>query len=73
MNQLANIGEAHRGQGIGHLLMESIQQWAREHNISEIELQVWERNTSAIGFYKRFGYQNWRRTLRFKLDKTLDQ
>jgi len=59
-----SVAESHRGQGIGRFLMEKIRQWTQEQGISEIELQVWERNKSAIGFYERLGYQPWRRTMR---------
>jgi ribosomal protein S18 acetylase RimI-like enzyme len=58
------VAESHRGQGIGRLLMDRIHQWSREQDISEIELQVWERNDPAIGFYEKLGYQPWRRTMR---------
>jgi len=54
--------------GIGRLLMEKIRQWTDEQGIKEIELQVWERNDKAIGFYEKLGYHKWRRTMRLTLD-----
>ncbi|MCP4415030.1 MAG: GNAT family N-acetyltransferase [Chloroflexi bacterium] len=63
------VAASHRGQGIGRLLMERIHQWGQAQGIAEIELQVWERNDQAIGFYKNLGYQMWRRTMRFTLDE----
>lgn len=60
---------AHRGRGIGRALMERIHQWGRAQGIAEIELQVWERNDQAIGFYEKLGYQMWRRTMRFVGDE----
>jgi ribosomal protein S18 acetylase RimI-like enzyme len=62
------VAASHRGQGIGRLLMERIRQWGQEQGITEIELQVWERNGHAISFYKKLGYQMWRRTMRYTID-----
>jgi len=62
------VAESHRGQGIGRSLMEKIHHWGREQGITEIELQVWERNDPAIVFYEKMGYQPWRQTMRFTLD-----
>jgi len=63
------VAASHRGQGIGRLLMDRIHQWGQTQGIAEIELQVWERNEPAIGFYEKLGYQMWRRTLRLTIDK----
>ena len=68
INDIA-VAESHRDQGIGRLLMESIHKWADAHGIADVELQVWERNTQAIGFYERLGYQPWRRTMQLKIDE----
>ena len=57
-----------RGRGIGKQLMVRVHQWAIERGINEIELNVWEKNKLAIGFYERLGYQTLRRGMRFKLD-----
>jgi ribosomal protein S18 acetylase RimI-like enzyme len=62
------VAASHRDQGIGRLLMESVHQWGQEQGIAEIELQVWERNGQAIGFYQKLGYQMWRRTMRYTID-----
>ena len=59
---------AHRGQGVGRLLMAQAHEWIAEQGIKEIELNVWELNTGAIAFYDRLGYQPLRRGLRFTLD-----
>ena len=49
-----SVAVSHRGQGIGQLLMERVpDKWACRTNYSDIELQVWERNTQAIGFYEK--------------------
>ena len=62
-----NAVEGMRGKGIGKALMDAVHAWARENGISEIELNVWERNQPAIGFYEQMGYQSWRRTMRIEL------
>ncbi len=67
INEIA-VAASHRSRGIGRLLMERIHQWGRAQGIVEIELQVWERNEKAIGFYENLGYQMWRRTMRFAVD-----
>ena len=38
------VAAAYRGQGIGRSLMEWIHQWGRTQDVTEIELNVWERN-----------------------------
>ena len=67
INEIA-VAASHHGRGIGRLLMERIHQWSRAQGISEIELQVWERNEGAIGFYENLEYQVWRRTMRFVIE-----
>lgn len=62
------VAASHQGRGIGRMLMEKIHQWGQAQGIAEIELQVWERNDQAIGFYENLGYQMWRRTMRFIID-----
>ena len=68
INEIAVLKE-YQGLGIGRLLMERIHQWANEQDVEEIELQVWGRNSQAIDFYEKFGYQTWRRTMRKTLDR----
>ena len=62
------VAASHRSRGVGRALMDQVHQWAAEQSIAEIELQVWERNTNAIGFYQQLGYQPWRRTMRLRLE-----
>ncbi len=58
------VSEHVRHQGVGRLLMERIQQWAREQGVTEIELDVWEFPGSALTFYEKLGYQTTRRHMR---------
>lgn len=55
------VSEPARRQGVGHLLIERVQQWADEQGVKEIELDVWEFPTSALAFYEQLGYQTIRR------------
>ena len=47
--------------------MEEAEQWAREREIEEIELNVWERNLGAIAFYERLGYTTVQRRMKRNL------
>jgi ribosomal protein S18 acetylase RimI-like enzyme len=45
------------GQGIGKALMEKCLQIAQHQNYEVIWLGVWEKNTRAIEFYKKWGFK----------------
>ena len=49
--------ESYRGKGVGKLLQEEVESWAKSVGINEMELHVWDFNASAIGFYTKNGYQ----------------
>lgn len=51
------VREKYRGQGIGTLLMEQAESYAREKKCRRMELEVFGRNTGAIELYKRRGYE----------------
>jgi len=72
ISEIAVFGK-YRGRGIGCLLMEEIQHWAKDHSITDVELQVWARNTQAVGFYERLGYQPWRQTMRLTIGKMISE
>ena len=57
-----------RGRGTGRKLMQRVHEWAIERKIDEVELNVWEANKLAIGFYERLGYHTLRRGMRFKFN-----
>ena len=67
VNEIA-VTQSHRSREIGRQIMERVHQWARELGISDVELQVWERNEPAIAFYQTIGYQPWPRTMRRVID-----
>jgi len=47
----------YRRQGVGMLLMQAAESWARELGIDTIELSVREFNREAIGLYEGLGYE----------------
>ena len=50
------VREGLRRKGIGSALMERAHEWARSRGATEIELNVYEFNQSAIGLYRKLGY-----------------
>lgn len=45
-----------QGKGVGRLLIERCEEWAREQGKKKVMLRVMESNSGAIEFYKRMGY-----------------
>jgi ribosomal protein S18 acetylase RimI-like enzyme len=46
-----------RRQGVGRRLIECLEQWARQHEASELQLNATETNLSAIELYRRCGFE----------------
>ncbi len=66
--RFANIDEivvkaAYRGQGVGHLLMEQAETWAKAQGAIAIELGVYEFNQAAQEFYRSLGYSTFHRRM----------
>lgn len=47
----------HHGQKIGKLLFDKAINMARKHNLERVWLGVWEKNTQALSFYQRLGFE----------------
>ena len=45
-----------RGRGVGTALMAAAVDWARQHGVHKLALQVWPHNVAARGLYQRFGF-----------------
>lgn len=45
------------GMGIGNALMEALEQWALEHQIHRLELEVMTHNKAAIALYQKRGFE----------------
>jgi GNAT superfamily N-acetyltransferase len=56
--EIENIGvnPEFRSQGIGHLLMQATEKWAREQNATKLYVSAYFKNEKAISFYKREGF-----------------
>lgn len=50
------VSSNHRRLGVGKALMQSVEAWARDRKVDQIELTVWEFNEEARKFYAALGY-----------------
>lgn len=46
-----------QGGGVGKLLVEGIEKIVREEGYETLWLGVWEENLKALGFYRKFGFE----------------
>jgi ribosomal protein S18 acetylase RimI-like enzyme len=60
------VTESYRGMDIGKKLLDYAIKDLKEHGISEIELHIWEKNETGIGFYEKYGF--WTLQRRMKLE-----
>jgi ribosomal protein S18 acetylase RimI-like enzyme len=51
------VSPDHRSLGVGHVLFEACQQWAREKGADGVSLQVAAGNTRARKFYEEIGFR----------------
>ncbi len=54
---MMSINDSERGKGFGKLLLESVFDYAREKNISRVELDYWMKNNMAKEFYRTLGFK----------------
>ncbi len=50
------VSEGAEGTGVGSLLMNAAEDWARENGYAKLTLNVFESNRRARDLYERFGY-----------------
>lgn len=62
------VHESFRGKGIGNLLLDAAENWAREMGLAEIELSVWAFNESAVALYRKSEFE----TLSMRMGKRLE-
>jgi RimJ/RimL family protein N-acetyltransferase len=64
-----SVARDHRGQGLGHALIDTMLEWASAHHeIEKVVLGVFADNDAAISLYKRMGFAiEGRRVREFKL------
>ncbi len=46
----------HRGRGVSNLIIEALKDWARAHGLTEMRLEVYPANASAIRAYEKTGF-----------------
>ena len=51
------VHPAFRGKGVNSLIIDALKQWANDNELSEIRLQVYSENTSAIKAYEKAGFK----------------
>lgn len=51
------VAEPYRGRGLGHRLMETAEEWARQQGLPRISLSVGVHNTLGQRLYESLGYQ----------------
>ncbi|MFO1444061.1 GNAT family N-acetyltransferase [Bacillus sp. Bva_UNVM-123] len=51
------ILKEYRGQGIGSKLFQRLDEWAKTHHISRLELTVVTKNEIAVALYKKSGFE----------------
>jgi GNAT superfamily N-acetyltransferase len=51
------VEEAAQGQGVGRLLLHSIENWARDRGATRLQLLADRENAPALGFYERMGWR----------------
>lgn len=51
------ILKEYRGLGIGTKLFQQLEEWAKSHTISRLELTVVTENAAAVALYKKMGFE----------------
>jgi RimJ/RimL family protein N-acetyltransferase len=51
------VAASHRRRGIGWALLEQAVRWARDHDVTKLELHVFPHNEPALALYERFGFE----------------
>jgi GNAT superfamily N-acetyltransferase len=47
----------HRGKGVNAKIIETLKEWCRSHDVSELRLDVYNDNTSAVKAYEKVGFK----------------
>lgn len=61
------VDQSEKRKGIGSQLFEACLKWAKEMNVDELELNVWEFNEEAIAFYKKHSMKTISRKMRLAI------
>lgn len=63
------VNEAARGLKIGHQLMTHLETQTETAPFTEVRLNVWTKNTAAINFYEKEGYEPLKYVLTKKIER----
>jgi ribosomal protein S18 acetylase RimI-like enzyme len=62
------VTEDYRGMGVGRKLLDFAINHLKEHGISEVELNIWEKNEMGMGFYEKYGFRTVQRRMKLDID-----
>src|SRR5690242_10319476 len=62
------VDPAYRSQGINNKIIDALKNWCMEKNITELRLQVYDENVSAIKAYTKAGFSRHLLIMRMRLD-----
>lgn len=57
----------HRGKGVNKLILDGLLSWAKSKDISEVRLDVYSHNESAVKAYEKAGFDSLLTTMRMKI------
>lgn len=63
------VEEKYRKEGLGTRLINKFKEYCLELGIQELKVTASSKNSNAINFYKKNGFENFETTLKIKLDK----
>lgn len=59
----------YRGRGINKQVLDHLKQWAASQGLTELRLEVYYKNISAIKAYEKFGFKSHMIEMRYNLDE----
>lgn len=60
----------HRGKGVNQKIIEALEQWSLSQGVTEVRLEVYVENASAIRAYEKIGYSGSMLKMRKSLSET---
>lgn len=62
------VAPEHRGKGVNKRIIEALEQWSASQGVTEMRLEVYTNNPSAIRAYEKCGYSGYLLDMRKSLD-----
>lgn len=63
------VKPAHRGKGINRLILDELKKWVLKQGITELRLEVYQENISAIKAYEKTGFKKHMIEMRMGLEE----